>query len=173
MRDIAKIINAISNFCAVISLRISAVALCIMTFLAFSGTVCRYVFQAPLTWAEECCRFFLVVFVFFCTSYGVKKKRHIGIDFILNYFPDKYSYFIKVFDIILMIIFCIVLFFAGIKLTEVGQSQTSPILNFPMWIIYLIIPLNSIIMSIHLVNELITYLSGKYIVPQKEVNNHD
>lgn len=174
MRYIAKVINDISCFCEVVSLRISGIALCTMTFLAFGGVVFRYVFEMPLNWAEELLRFFLVIFAFFCISYGVKKKKHIGITFILDRFPDKYRHFIKVFGIILMIIFCIVLFFSGIKLVTLTHTQTSPILNFPIFVIYLIIPLNAIIMFIHLVNDIIiSCLHSKYVVTRREVNSHE
>jgi len=73
-----------------------------------------------------------------------------------------------------MIIFCIVLFFSGIKLVTLTHTQTSPILNFPMFVIYLIIPLNAIIMFIHLVNDIIISCShSKYVVTRREVNSHE
>ena len=174
MKYIAKVINNLSFFCEVASLRISGFALCIMTLLAFSGVVFRYVFEMPLNWAEELLRFFLVIFAFFCISYGVKKKKHIGITFILDRFPIKYHHFIKVFGIVLMMMFCLVLFFSGLQLATLTHTQTSPILNFPMFVLYIIIPLNAIIMFIHLVNDIIiSFLPSQHVLTRKEVNSHE
>jgi TRAP-type C4-dicarboxylate transport system permease small subunit len=158
MRCIVKFFDILSDFLAKLSLKISAVALCLMTSFAASAVLFRYVLRTPLDWAEEGCRFLLILFAMACISYGLKRGRHIGITFLLNRLPAKFHKVLIVFNNLVVMFFCIFLFNSGMNLIAIGRSQTSPILNLPLWVAYLIIPVFSAFMIIHLIDDLLNIL---------------
>jgi TRAP-type C4-dicarboxylate transport system permease small subunit len=158
MRRFVKFIDIISNFLATMSLYISAVTLCFMTSFAGSAVLFRYVLRSPLDWAEEASRFLLILFAFAATSYGLKKGRHIGITFLLKRLPGKFHLALDVFNNLVIILFCVYLFDSGMKLIAIGRVQTSPILNLPLWVAYMIIPIFTAVMIIHLIDDLLNIL---------------
>ncbi|WP_423840285.1 TRAP transporter small permease [Vibrio mytili] len=60
-----------------------------MTMLTFVNVVMRYVFNDNILWAVEVTVFIFAWMVLVGASYGVKKHFHIGVDVIINLFPEK------------------------------------------------------------------------------------
>ena len=62
-----------------------------MTFLVGLQVIMRYVMQDSLSWSEELARYVFIWMVNIGISYGVKKNRHISIDFLNTILPEKKS----------------------------------------------------------------------------------
>ncbi len=66
-----------------------AMLLGIMTLITFANVVARYVFNSNILWSLELTVFLFAWLVLLGASYGVKHSVHIGVDVLLQIFPDK------------------------------------------------------------------------------------
>ncbi len=66
-----------------------AVLLGIMTLITFANVVARYVFNSNILWSLELTVFLFAWLVLLGASYGVKHSVHIGVDVLVQVFPDK------------------------------------------------------------------------------------
>lgn len=64
--------------------RLIAVILGLMTVLAFSNVIARYVFETGILWALEVTVFMFGWLVLLGASYAVKIKAHLGVDAVIN-----------------------------------------------------------------------------------------
>ncbi len=64
-----------------------AATLGVMTMVAFSNVVARYVFNANILWALETTVYLFAWLVLIGAAYGVKRTFHIGIDIGVNMLP--------------------------------------------------------------------------------------
>ena len=86
---------------------IIAVLLLIMTVMAFTQVITRYVFSFTIIWLEEATRYCMIWMCFIGMALCVRKKCHITIDLFPDIFRDKLHF--KAYDIIinvLVIAFC-------------------------------------------------------------------
>ncbi|MEK7753058.1 MAG: TRAP transporter small permease [Acidobacteriota bacterium] len=63
-------------------------AACAMTAIVFTQVVLRYGFNTSIDWAEEVARLTFVWFMFLAVPLGVRGGAHIGIEFVMNAFPE-------------------------------------------------------------------------------------
>ena len=78
----------IYDFIDTIEETIIAVLLGLMTLITFSNVVARYLFNDNILWALEATVFMFAWLVLLGASYAVKHSVHIGVDVLLQTFPD-------------------------------------------------------------------------------------
>ena len=86
-------------FCSVLLLSVLVVLISVQVFL-------RYLFNSPLTWAEELAALLLIYISFFTGDIVYKKKAHISIDYFVRFFPEKLK---AVTEIVIGVSICICL----------------------------------------------------------------
>ena len=116
-----------------------------MIILTFIQVIFRYVLNSALPWAGEITIFFIWV-IFLGASITLHKGLHIGVDIITNQLREKIK-IIYIFTNILIIIFCILIFFGSIPLVIDNITQRSPALEIRLTYVYLSIPFSMIAMS--------------------------
>jgi C4-dicarboxylate transporter, DctQ subunit len=101
-----------------------------------------------LSWAQELCIYLFVWMAKFGAAYGVRTGIHVGVDVLINRLaPPHYRVFVLI-GLLAGALFTGVIgtlganFVLHIKATE----QTSADLEWPMWVIYLAVPLGSYLM---------------------------
>src|SRR6516162_8354865 len=101
--------------------------------------------EFDVSWAQELCIFMFIWMAKFGAAYGVRTGIHVGVDVIVNLLPPE-----KRKRVIMFAIGCGALFtgvIAAFGATFVAQmyatGQQSYDLEWPMWLIYLAIPLGS------------------------------
>ncbi|MEZ9522757.1 TRAP transporter small permease [Enterovibrio norvegicus] len=78
-----------SSFTDVVEEKVIAGILGLMTVLTFSNVIARYVFNSNILWALELTVFLFAWLVLLGASYAVKKGAHLGVDVLINLFPEK------------------------------------------------------------------------------------
>ena len=63
--------------------------LALMMFLTFVDVLLRYVFNSPVPGATELIEFMMGIVVTFSVAYTAYKKSHIGVDLVIERFPEK------------------------------------------------------------------------------------
>jgi len=105
-------------------------------------------FKIDLSWAQELCIYMFVWMAKFGAAYGVRTGIHVGVDVLVNKLPAKGRVAYIEFGLLAGALFTGVVGTMGAKFVWVmaHTDQTSPDLEWPMWIVYLAIPLGSYLM---------------------------
>lgn len=101
-----------------------------------------------LTWAQELCIYLFIWMAKFGAAYGVRTGIHVGVDVLINSFkPPLYRKFV-VLGLLSGATFTFIVAWLGTRFVwEIYQTgQVSPDLEWPMWVIYLAIPLGTSLM---------------------------
>lgn len=126
---------------------IISVLFLLMIIITFIQVIFRYVLNSALPWAGEITIFFFIWVIFLGASITLHKGLHIGVDIITNQLREKNKKIIYIFTNILIIIFCILVFFGSIPLVIDNFTQRSPALEIRLTYVYLSIPFSMIAMS--------------------------
>lgn len=107
-----------------------------------------YVGWMNFAWAQELCIYMFVWMAKFGAAYGVRTGIHVGVDVLINRMaPATRGKFI-VFGLLAGALFTAVVGTMGATFVwDIGQTDSvSPDLEWPMWTVYLAIPLGSYLM---------------------------
>lgn len=121
--------------------------------MSFSQVIFRYVLNNSISWAEEFCRYLFVWTVFFGSAVGFLHKKHIGIDLLKKFIPEKYEKYYALFINFIVIVFLIFLTKVGYGFAMRSFDQPSPAMQIPIGYIYMAVPLGSIVMVIYVIRE--------------------
>jgi len=113
---------------------------------------------APFSWTEELARFSFLWFCFLGSSYALRKKLHLGIDYFYLKFNFRIRFWIDFGINSLVLFFGILLFVYGIKMMGITSIQKSPILRLNMAFMYAVLPATGFLFSIFSVHQLLLLL---------------
>lgn len=142
-----KIINSTRKFLDVLIILIFIMMFGIVTI----NVVARYVFNSPFPWAGELARYSFISIIYLGAILAFKDKGHIGLDLIIEYFPEKLKRFIEAVSKILVGIFLVVFIYVGIKMAINNLNVKSSAMLIPMAIPYLALPVGGIGMLCELI----------------------
>lgn len=120
------------------------------SLLLFINVVMRYVFLAPIFWAEELARYLMVWLIFLGAGLLAGDGRHISVDAVTRVLGPRANLALERFVNIVGLAFCIALTYYGWKHTMRVRSagQVTAALDIPMWLTYLAIPVGGAIMAL-------------------------
>lgn len=126
-----------------------------MTVVTFGQVFFRFVIVHSLPWSEEFSRYALVWASFLGASIALKRGLHIGVEAFVSKLPKEKRRLIYLMTLAVMIIFLFVVIIKGFQMASFNMRQSSPAMRIPMGFPYLAIPVGSLIMALHLLNEMI------------------
>ena len=131
------------------------------TLVTFVSVMLRYVMGTGFTWATELTIYLFIWMAKFGAAYGVRTGIHVGVDYVVNKVEGAKKRALIISGIALGIFFTGVIAFFGARWVVFihGTGQVSPDLEWPMWIIYLAIPLGSGLMCYRFIQSLVRFLS--------------
>lgn len=135
-----------------------------MVLLVFLQVVAR-VMNISVGWSSELSRFLLIWITWLSAAYVIRTREHIRIMTLVEKFHPKVQKGIEVFVIICWFFFAIIMAVVGteIVLNIKAMGQTSAALQWPTWIIYLILPIGGILIIIRLIQQI-------YFIFRKDTN---
>ena len=121
------------------------------------GVIVRYVFNKPIFWVDEISTYLLVWGILLGWSIAAKKGKHVSVGILYDFLPKKYQYPISIFEKICSLSFSAFLTVASIFLwlQYFNNGQVSTNAQISLWIVYLIMPVGSILLGIRFLEELI------------------
>jgi C4-dicarboxylate transporter, DctQ subunit len=101
-----------------------------------------------LTWAQELCIFLFVWMAKFGAAYGVRTGIHVGVDILVNRLSPEWRRRMVLFGLFCGAGFTAFVGWLGARLVAhlFHSGQVSAVLEAPMWIVYLCLPLGSFLM---------------------------
>jgi TRAP-type C4-dicarboxylate transport system permease small subunit len=101
-----------------------------------------------LTWAQELCIFMVVWMAKFGAAYGVRTGIHVGVDILVEKLEGMPQRLLIVAGLLAGALFTAIIGTLGTRLVWhiYDTGQTSAVLELPMWLVYLAVPLGSYLM---------------------------
>jgi C4-dicarboxylate transporter DctQ subunit len=118
--------------------------------------VLRYVFLAPINWAEELTLYLMVWIVFVGGSVAVRTRGHIAIDLLpLWLTPANRRRLAIGVALAALVFFAWFFWYSGQHVLRVRAArQTTPVMEAPMWLAYLAMPAGSLLMGLRTLQHL-------------------
>ncbi|MFC4409941.1 TRAP transporter small permease [Chungangia koreensis] len=169
MEKLEKLFSKLEN----IFLILSQVALVIMMILTTFDAFSRYLFSNSIVGAYEVTEMYLMVaLVFLSMSYVQKVDGHIRLDILFERFPKRVQ---AIVNSVFYVLAAGMMFFIGLKGLEMtinalqNNLVASGLINLPLWISYIWIPIGAFLIMVRLVIQVILLLIGREAHPVKEI----
>lgn len=119
-----------------------------------------YASALNFSWAQELCVYLFIWMAKFGAAYGVRTGIHIGVDVLVNAVGPAWRKALVTIALLLGAFFTGLIGVMGARWVwfVYGTGQVSPDLEWPMWVIYLCIPLGSSLMCYRFLQVLTRYL---------------
>lgn len=160
MKGLLRILDRIEGALAAVAI----VLLVVVTLSVCLEVVMRYGFNAPLVWVVETGEYALLYITFLGTAWALRNGGHVRVDIILGLFSQRMR---RVFGVIssgLGIVISLVLTIWGVVVTwdKFASSAYKPtVVEFPTWIVVIIIPIGSLFLGIRFLRNLVEYAKGE------------
>lgn len=120
----------------------------------------QYASSLNFSWAQELCIYLFIWMAKFGAAYGVRTGIHIGVDVLVNALRPALRRVLVTIALSLGAFFTGVIAIMGVRWVWFiyGTGQISPDLEWPMWVIYLCIPLGSSLMCYRFLQVMVRFL---------------
>jgi TRAP-type C4-dicarboxylate transport system permease small subunit len=155
-----KNITNLSKFLIKLSKIVSTGLLILLSSIIVANVALRYVFQSPLSWADEIARLLIVWVVCFAMGIAFQKGLHIGVTFLLESLPKKIAQGIVFSSKFLLLASLAVLTKDGLSLTIHSARAIMPASGIAQAWLYIPVPLGSIFIIVYLINDILNGPEG-------------
>jgi len=119
----------------------------LMCLATLANVVARYVFNAPIPWAEELARYAFIWLVFIGAALCSKHRRHVGIDVVVMALPERGRASSQLAVNLATAALMLVLIYYGWILTAAASQPTST-LGMPTHFVYVVVPLSALLILV-------------------------
>jgi len=140
------------------------------TLIVSIDVVMRYFFNHPIGWSLEICEYILLYIVFLGAAWILKEEGHIKIGLVVDRLSPKTQAMTDVTTSIWGFIVCIVLAIYGTEVTWEYFQRGVPTLQYlhaPEFLVLMIIPIGSYLLSIQFLRRSYGYLRTWRSLPTK------
>ena len=128
-----------------------AALLAILVIDIWIGVFGRYVFELPVTWAEELARYVMIWTALLAVSCGVARREHVAVTALLHRVPIHIRRWFDVAIDLLAFAFFAFLCYFGVGMAQQGASQYATIFEMTMAIPFASVPVTSALVCVQLV----------------------
>lgn len=158
-----KALELIDNYYSKFEKLFLIIAIISMTLIIFFDFVFRELFNFSFIWAKELAAFLMVWVGFIGASYATKENKHLVVGFPEKIFSKKILPYVSL--IVNVLVFSVTIFLAYLGFLYVLETkefgETSLVLNIPLWIVQLIIPVSLVIIALRFIGISILIFQGK------------
>lgn len=137
------------------------VMLAIMVMVISAAVFWRYVLNDSLSWSEELGRYLLVWISFLGASIGTYQAAHISISVVSDRLPPRIRWFTQLATDLMIVVFLSAILYQSIKILPVMSVRIAPTLGLRMSVVYVVLPLSSAAMLLHMVARCASTLSSR------------
>lgn len=147
-------LNIVLQVASAVSQYITVVCFAVVLAIVFIGVFFRYVLNSPLTWAESLAMWFLIWMSFAGAPFPLQRGTHFMVEAFVKGVPRSAQLAVAIVTNLLVLAFCVILFWTGVSLTIQNLKATAPALDMPYAIPYASIPFGFSLMSLIVVRDL-------------------
>jgi TRAP-type transport system small permease protein len=128
-----------------------AALLAILVLDIWIGVFGRYVFELPVTWAEELARYLMIWAALLAVSCGVARREHVAVTALLHQLPVLIRRWFDVAIDLLALAFFAFLCYFGVDMARQGATQYATIFDMTMAIPFASVSVSSALVCVQLV----------------------
>lgn len=149
---------------------IMAIFLAVMTAVTFSNVFLRYIFASAIIWADEIGKYCFVLSGFFSVPCWVRRRSGIRVDAFVSMLPVKQKERSEILVYFILAAFFSYLFVNTISVAQnlAQAGQVSPVLRFPVQIIYYLVAASFVLAVFRCIQVLIEMLHRNRLAPDVE-----
>jgi TRAP-type transport system small permease protein len=121
-----------------------------------------------VSWTEEVARYLMIWMVFVGGALAARKGRMIAIETVAQLVPAVAGKILKYISHLISIVFYLVIFYIGLQWVSFGGSETAPVTQIPMSILYSSMVVGSLLMTINTIGFLV-----EIVVQKKDIRFAD
>ena len=140
-------------------------------FVIVLEIVLRYFLNRPLFWVVEVSEYSLLYICFLGAAWLLRREGHVKIDFLVNRLQPKNEALLNAITSVLAAMVCLVLVWYGTRTTWINFQRGISVvttLGPPKFLLLLIIPLGSLMLSIQFLRRAWGYLGRWTASPSKD-----
>lgn len=126
-------------------------ALAVLLVLVAHEVFRRYVLNSPTQYSVELSEYLLVMLTFFSIGWVLRERRHVRVLFVVDRLSPRWRIVADLVSHLLLLTFCAVVVWYGAAMAVTalaGDSRSSSLIAFPMWIPYSFIPLGALVLGL-------------------------
>ncbi|MDD5921688.1 MAG: TRAP transporter small permease [Eubacteriales bacterium] len=136
MRKLDDVISKIEEY-------LLSMSILIMAAVLIAGVIARTIFNSSLSWTEEVGQALNIAITFLGIGYCAKMARHISMSVVYDLVPKKIK---KIMTYIISLLTAVIMAYLVVLATKYvifvhSFGRTSSALGYPMWIVYLVVPI--------------------------------
>lgn len=132
---------------------------CLISMLGLAAIVTLQIvsrwMHISLPWTEELARFLLVWLTFLGCTLAIYRKSHLSVNFLVEMMPKKLQKVCNLFTRLVMVVFFTLLVFYGFRLSAVSMQNMSTSLNWPMGIVYAVLPFSALLADYYIILDML------------------
>jgi TRAP-type C4-dicarboxylate transport system permease small subunit len=110
---------------------LASIAISIVVISAFYGVISRYILNNPVAWSNEVATIAFTWTVFLGAAAAWKNNKHIHLDLVYNFFPNKIKIISDWLKNIILIVFIAFALYLSIQFTITAYNKPTAILRLP------------------------------------------
>jgi TRAP-type C4-dicarboxylate transport system permease small subunit len=138
------------------------VLMAVMAVLVFVNVVSRYAFNHSLIWVEEVTRYMMVWVGFIGSGLVLRYGAHIAVDVFQDLLPTRAAQVLRALVVVVLAVAFAAMAWLGVEYVRFAWDQETPVLNWNFGLVYLAIPIGSMLMLAHL-----ALVAGPYVVARE------
>ncbi|WP_434309435.1 TRAP transporter small permease [Hominifimenecus sp. rT4P-3] len=139
---------------------VCVISLILLSVVMMLQIILRYIFQSPLPWAEEFCRYCFIYSSLFGVGYCIRNNKMLRVDLLVSLMPAFWGKLLDILGDIASLVFYVLFAYASWQTTMKLMSlhQLSPALQIPIWIVYLSGPVGFALAIIRIIQKFVLRL---------------
>ena len=110
---------------------LASIAISIVVISAFYGVISRYILNNPVAWSNEVATIAFTWTVFLGAAAAWKNDKHIHLDLVYNFFPNKIKIISDWLKNIILTVFIVFALYLSIQFTITAYNKPTAILRIP------------------------------------------
>jgi TRAP-type C4-dicarboxylate transport system permease small subunit len=144
-----------------------------MVAMVFCNVVSRYVWNYSFIWAEELSQYLMVWITFLGAGLALREGRHVAVELLQDQLPAGAKRMARYLILLLIVVFLAVLIVVGFQFSLFAMEQETPVMQIPLGIPYLAVPIGALILVAHIVFIYKDYVAGRREEPESLEANID
>lgn len=148
---------------------IASLCLALMVILIGMQVFNRYVLGSSLVWSEELARYLFIWAVYVGCAYATKQRSHLSVTILQNFAPRWLKLPAQLLADFATVVFCgfCVVWGIGMLRFLARTGQEAPAMDFPMYWVYLALPLGMLLMAVRIIERSVLLIKGLERPPEE------
>lgn len=138
----------------------------VMVILVVTNVVCRYLLNFSLIWAEEVSQYLMVWVTFLGAGLALRQGRHVAVEMLQDRMRPAMRGRLRWGVLLLVIAFLLATTVLGVQFAWFAKDMETPVLNIPLAIPYLAVPIGAFLAAVHLALIARAYAAGQLETPE-------